>query len=614
MKEANRGGFKPQPVVRKSTSTGGSKKEATDDLFLAQRHHRRERRNRVHLDEKNNLRKQRSVSDLLTDLLLNDKENRSGSSSGSIISSDDFRSRPDLWMAAFDNPMEFIQYCRKRLDHQREVLEKSVQNENYISRTLTQILEKFEKQEKEVRDLFTVQNLNEKLHHVLLEERTHCQHLIGENDRLECQRRMMSRKYQAALLLGKVDEKAVHHLLEKNPKAVPLADKMAELGDELKKCESKSNTSLDSLGCMDPLVLSDRLVMAEEYIKALKRTHRDEVAGLTDTIDNFNSQFEGVHQSYEAIIQKQTDLLEGQKAMLESLTRENLDLRSELLKKEDKFLTIQMDELDKSHRKKPSRPSNSKQDIAQAFEQAEYVEKSLKARLAKAEIDLIEKSNILRDATSKMLVLERRCSHLQEEMDVMKKSHKTCITTLMNRNDMFERRCEKAEDRRKFDNEGYRAEIKELRSILKSLRCNVNLIIKKYGDVELEKKGFSKPDVKLLDEILKKGGGVSGRCSAGPVRLGPKVSSADPVTNQKALSIWSEYVGKRIDELEDDLDPKLQMLYKNKYLNLESSGDSLDGLDRDPRRSARRNSFYYRASSDENTSATKYYEPCAPRK
>lgn len=48
---------------------------------------------------------------------------------------------------------------------------------------------------------------------------------------------MMSRKYQAALLLGKVNEKSVDHLLEKNPKAVSLADRMSSLGEEIKKCK-----------------------------------------------------------------------------------------------------------------------------------------------------------------------------------------------------------------------------------------------------------------------------------------------------------------------------------------------------------------------------------------
>ncbi|CAL8071796.1 unnamed protein product [Orchesella dallaii] len=579
-------------TVRQSTSA--PKQEAFDDLALAQRHHRRQRRNRIHQHEKKTLRKQRSVSDLLTDLLLKDKENRPGSSSGSIMSSEDFRNRPDLWMAAFDNPMEFIQYCRKRLDHQREVLDRSVQNENYISRSLTQLLEKFEQQEKQVRDLFTVQNINEKLHHVLLEERTHCQHLIGDNDRLETERRMMSRKYQAALLLGKVEEKSVHHLLEKNPKAVPLADRMAEIGDELKKCDLKSKTTLD---CADPVVLADRLERAEVLILALKRTHQEEVTGLKDTIDNYNLQFQSVHQSYDNIIQKQSDLLNGQKEMVEALTRENLELRSELIKKDDKFLEMQMNVVELNVAKKPSQTTHYKQDIEQAIDQSDSGEKLLQTRLAKAEINLIEKSNTLRDVTSKMLVLERKYSQLKEEMEVMTKSHKTCVKALKSRNEMLEKRWKNMDERRKFDNAGFRSEVKELRSVLKTLQSNVNLIIKKYGDVHLDKKGFAKPDAAVLDQILKKGGVDGSRYTS--ERLGPSVSSAHPITNQMALSIWCDYVGNRIDELDADLNPKLGALLKVKEdLEHDTYSESLDG---EQSRESRKVRHVYRTSFDEYT-------------
>jgi len=134
------------------------------------------------------------------------------------------------------------------------------------------------------------------------------------------------------------------------------------------------------------------------------------------------------------------------------------------------------------------------------------------------------------------------------------------VISVKNRIDILEKRCEKTDGRRKIDNEGYRSELKELKTLLKNLQSNVNLIIRKYGDIELEKKGFSKPNPALLDEILKKGTASSGSSNE---RLGPAVSSAHPTTNQKALSIWTDYIGNRIAELDYELDPKLQASGKN---------------------------------------------------
>ncbi|CAL8070520.1 unnamed protein product [Orchesella dallaii] len=323
----------------------------------------------------------------------------------------------------------------------------------------------------------------------------------------------------------------------------------------------------------DGFLLAEKLERAERFIEVLKKSHEKEVTALKDTIENFNNQFEPIHDKYESIIKKQTALLESQKMMIETTTRENLELRSELLKKEDKFLSIQLEELDKNQRKKPSRSTHSKDEIVHAFEQAENVEKSLRTKLAKAEIELVEKSNMLRDATSKMGMLERKCSNLQREVDVMSKSHAKCVTSMKSRNELLENRCERMDERRKTDNAGYRSEVKELRSLLKNLQGNVNLIIKNYGDPELDKKGFEKPDDSLLDQILREGTGVIRHRSK--ERLGSAVSSANPITTQKALSIWTEYIEKRIDELEEDLDPKLQVLYRNKR-NWVSSTESLD--------------------------------------
>lgn len=49
----------------------------------------------------------------------------------------------------------------------------------------------------------------------------------------------MERKFEASKLLGNVEDKAVKHLLEKNPKAVALADKLSDLGKQMNKCKWK---------------------------------------------------------------------------------------------------------------------------------------------------------------------------------------------------------------------------------------------------------------------------------------------------------------------------------------------------------------------------------------
>ncbi|CAL8070509.1 unnamed protein product [Orchesella dallaii] len=227
--------------------------------------------------------------------------------------------------------------------------------------------------------------------------------------------------------------------------------------------------------CGDVSLLAEKLERAERFIEELKKSHEKEITELKDTIDNFNNQFETIHEKYESIIKKQTALLESQKMIIETTTRENLELRSELRKKEDKFLSMQLEELDKNQRKKPSRSTHSKDEIVHAFEQAENAEKSSRTKLAKEEIELVQKSNMLRDATSKIRMLERKCSNLQREMDAMSKSHSKCITSMKSRNELLESRCERMDE-----------------------RCKVN-----YGDPALEKKGFEKPDDSLLEKILR---------------------------------------------------------------------------------------------------------------
>lgn len=68
------------------------------------------------------LNKEKTISDMITDLILDDRERENCLD---LLTPDDIRKKPDLWMAAFDNPIEFVQYCRQRLDHERGLLEKS---------------------------------------------------------------------------------------------------------------------------------------------------------------------------------------------------------------------------------------------------------------------------------------------------------------------------------------------------------------------------------------------------------------------------------------------------------------------------------------------------------
>lgn len=72
------------------------------------------------------LQKERSISDLIRELGLDDfdKENLLGS-----LSFEDIQRKPDLWLAAFDNPIDFIEYCKKTSNHERELLERSRQVE-----------------------------------------------------------------------------------------------------------------------------------------------------------------------------------------------------------------------------------------------------------------------------------------------------------------------------------------------------------------------------------------------------------------------------------------------------------------------------------------------------
>lgn len=138
----------------------------------------------------------------------------------------------------------------------------------------------------------------------------------------------MSRKYQAALLLGKIDDKAVRHLLEKNPRAVPLTDKLSDLDRRIKKCvlfEIIRRPSLiliaylvyNTVRCVytgdpksklcdvaDPYILAERVESLENYIDELKKQHREEVAVLKETINHNDLKCESIKSHYGDLLHR----------------------------------------------------------------------------------------------------------------------------------------------------------------------------------------------------------------------------------------------------------------------------------------------------------------------
>lgn len=61
------------------------------------------------------------------------------------------------------------------------------------------------------------------------------------------------------------------------------------------------------------------------------------------------------------------------------------------------------------------------------LEEAAAVEKDLKVRLAKTEIELIEKTNVSREAATRMAVLEEKCEYLERENEFLKDTHQVNI-------------------------------------------------------------------------------------------------------------------------------------------------------------------------------------------
>lgn len=111
------------------------------------------------------------------------------------------------------------------------------------------------------------------------------------------------------------------------------------------------------------------------------------------------------------------------KDLLATTLRENLELRQELLRKDAKFLQVQVDQINSNLRRRPSRHGHDGGDMSSLLEEAAVVEKDLKVRLAKAEIELIEKNNLSREANARMAVLEEKCEFLERENEFLRETH-----------------------------------------------------------------------------------------------------------------------------------------------------------------------------------------------
>lgn len=112
--------------------------------------------------------------------------------------------------------------------------------------------------------------------------------------------------------------------------------------------------------------------------------------------------------------------------LLADAIRENFELKQELLKKDAKFLELQLDQINNNLRRRSSQNNTaapSKYDLHQILEEASAVEKDLKVRLAKTEIDLIERTNILLEAGARMTMLEDKCERLEAENVFLRKTH-----------------------------------------------------------------------------------------------------------------------------------------------------------------------------------------------
>lgn len=114
--DRDKGSVSKRKVIMSAGTSARSRKSETE--ILRKQLQKMEKKQ----DPRNGLKKTTSVSDLLTELLLEDcdKENLFDP-----LGLDDLRKKPDLWMAAFESPMDFIDYCKKRIDHERKLLEKS---------------------------------------------------------------------------------------------------------------------------------------------------------------------------------------------------------------------------------------------------------------------------------------------------------------------------------------------------------------------------------------------------------------------------------------------------------------------------------------------------------
>jgi len=342
----------------------------------------------------------------------------------------------------------------------------------------------------------------------------------------------------------------VKHLLERNPKAVPLTDKMADLDEKIKQCDTKFKGAGE---CADPYVLAEKVERLESYINTLKKQHHEEVTILKDAIANYDTKYDSLKLHYRDALQRNSHAFDEVRDVLSVSIHENLDLREELLKRDDKFLLIQQDGLDRLNCKRHSKPRlmcghEQKSDELEEFafdceeKTDEKDEQKLKVKLSKLEIEVEEKSNLLKDVLNKLMVLERTCSRLKEENSALKTSHQHSLNALRERNQMLQKRWEKTDERRKLDNNGFREDIRELRYLIKTLDKNVTKFSRLYGELQAESQSpqMREDDFEAIIETKK----AADRYKAW-------LKKTDSKLIQKAMTSWSDFLENKLDALEE---------------------------------------------------------------
>lgn len=161
------------------------------------------------------------------------------------------------------------------------------------------------------------------------------------------------------------------------------------------------------------------------------------------------------------------------------------------------------------------------------------------------------------------------------------------MKTLKTKNELLEKRCEKSDTRRKLESAGLSEEIRECKWLLNNLSRNVSKCARLYSEAKMEViKGRvnskSKDDcLSLLEEEPNK----TDRLTNWFLNTNPKVA-------QKAMSVWTDYLGRHVIDLEQRVSQTkklensdgLEVIYTNKA----PAKESLTGLEGDGERNVAR--------------------------